>query len=760
MPLPPYAGPAVNNLSRRLAGGFVLGTALGLTPLFNLHNLAVLAVLLIVRVSCRGFFLGWLVAIPVGFLLDPAFDALGASLLASPVLRPLWLAASSAPLVSLTSFNNTVTLGSVVFWVTAWIPTYLVMTKLFGLYGELVERTISGLPWPGRINQSRLVRLFAGTGAGTGWVRKSFVMPLGALFFLSVASWWLLADRGARLAVERGGTAAIGATVDLAFADLDLTGGTVTLTGLEVTDPAAPQKNMVEVGTISMSISMAALLSSRISIDSVVVRDLRFNTLRSVPGKVDTLRERSTFFRDQMASWRASAVVPGIAIPDLSGLVDLNALHADSLATVIRARQVASAVEATGSAIGASLTSMNLGDQIDSARSMLARLEGVSMLSLGVARTVRTVASVGSMIARIESSISGVAALRSEYTAGLATLRSDLSDLSALRAEDYALARRALNLPSFTPDDLSASVLQAPLMQRVETLLYWINRIDEYLSREKEPLQFPGPLRFRAAGDDIIFRSRKSQPFFSLRRLHGSVVLGSVSGFSVGVFDLSTNPALTARPAIFRLTGSNGTSEANVEIELDRTSATPNDGFRARLLNLPLPTLEIPMLAARLNLGDGTTTVALTRIGDSISGVVTWSTMSASWERDDPADSPLGTELIWETLSQLTSVEITMRLSGSLASPVLNVSSNIGSQVAGVMRARVANELELAEHRVREEVNRLIEEPLLDAHRSLAVLEDGVGQALGGYEQQLEQLKSHLETLLRQLRPGIPGIGR
>jgi len=120
----------------------------------------------------------------------------------------------------------------------------------------------------------------------------------------------------------------------------------------------------------------------------------------------------------------------------------------------------------------------------------------------------------------------------------------------------------------------------------------------------------------------------------------------------------------------------------------------------------------------------------------------------------------LGTELIWETLSQLTSVEITMRLSGSLASLVLNVSSNIGSQVAGVMRARVANELELAEHRVREEVNRLIEAPLLDAHRSLAVLEGSVGQALGGYEQELEQLKSQLETLLRQLRPGIPGIGR
>ena len=61
---------------------------------------------------------------------------------------------------------------------------------------------------------------------------------------------------------------------------------------------------------IIVAMSTGPLLRAKIAIDSVVVRNIRFNSERETPGEVDTLRERSTLFREEMARWRASARIP------------------------------------------------------------------------------------------------------------------------------------------------------------------------------------------------------------------------------------------------------------------------------------------------------------------------------------------------------------------------------------------------------------------------------------------------------------------
>ena len=76
----------------QVAAGLVLGSILGLTPLTNLHNAIVIGLIVILNVSIPGAMLGWALCIPVGFLLDPLFDAIGRGLLGAEALRPLWTA--------------------------------------------------------------------------------------------------------------------------------------------------------------------------------------------------------------------------------------------------------------------------------------------------------------------------------------------------------------------------------------------------------------------------------------------------------------------------------------------------------------------------------------------------------------------------------------------------------------------------------------------------------------------------------------------
>lgn len=129
----------------QVAAGIALGSALGLTPLMNLHNLIVFALIVILNVSFGGGMLGWAFFVPVGFALDPVFHRIGRALLQWPALRPTWESWYNTPLVPYTNFNNTVVLGSVVGWLVLLIPIFLLsrfgVARYRATIGERVRRS-------------------------------------------------------------------------------------------------------------------------------------------------------------------------------------------------------------------------------------------------------------------------------------------------------------------------------------------------------------------------------------------------------------------------------------------------------------------------------------------------------------------------------------------------------------------------------------------------------------------------------------------
>ncbi len=140
---------------QQVAAGFALGAALGLTPLASLHNLAIVAAVFLLRVSVPGAILGWLILLPMGFLLDPLFDAVGSALLLDAgQLRPLWTGIYNTPVLSLSSVNNTVVLGSLVGWLAVALPIYFLARAGVSRYRATLAP---------RIERSRAVRAVKAT---------------------------------------------------------------------------------------------------------------------------------------------------------------------------------------------------------------------------------------------------------------------------------------------------------------------------------------------------------------------------------------------------------------------------------------------------------------------------------------------------------------------------------------------------------------------------------------------------------------------
>ena len=133
----------------QVAAGIALGSALGLTPLVNVHNLVIFSVIVLLNVSFGGGMLGWALFVPLGFILDPVFDRVGAALLTATSLRPLWTSLYNTPLIPYTNFNNTVVLGSLVSWLALAVPIFFAAR-----YGVARYRATIGE----RVQQSRLYK--------------------------------------------------------------------------------------------------------------------------------------------------------------------------------------------------------------------------------------------------------------------------------------------------------------------------------------------------------------------------------------------------------------------------------------------------------------------------------------------------------------------------------------------------------------------------------------------------------------------------
>ena len=123
----------------QVAAGMAMGACLGLTPLLNLHNLAIVAIILFFRVSVPGAMLGWLIFTPVGFLLDPVFDRVGrALLLDNASLSDVWGAAYNAPVVALANPTNTIVVGSLVGWAVLAVPIFFAARWGVGWYRRTI----------------------------------------------------------------------------------------------------------------------------------------------------------------------------------------------------------------------------------------------------------------------------------------------------------------------------------------------------------------------------------------------------------------------------------------------------------------------------------------------------------------------------------------------------------------------------------------------------------------------------------------------
>ena len=144
----------------QIAAGIAIGAVLGLTPLISLHNLVLISLAVITRVSLPGIMLGWMLFIPVGFIFDPQFNSIGEWLLLHPSLETLWAGWYNTPVIALSNFNNTVVLGSFTGWLIVTIPVFFFSRIGVNKYREHLYSKLEKTKLFKAVKASKLYKLY------------------------------------------------------------------------------------------------------------------------------------------------------------------------------------------------------------------------------------------------------------------------------------------------------------------------------------------------------------------------------------------------------------------------------------------------------------------------------------------------------------------------------------------------------------------------------------------------------------------------
>ncbi len=135
--------------------------------------------------------------------------------------------------------------------------------------------------------------------------------------------WFFVVDMMVERAIEKNGTKAVGARVDLDKADLTLFPMGLSLKGLYVTNPDSPMENAVRISTIKMDLEPSPLFQKKIIINEMGVEGLAFNTKRKTSGAIQKPVEK----KQPPKTACSSMEMPSFKKPDIRKILENEKLN-------------------------------------------------------------------------------------------------------------------------------------------------------------------------------------------------------------------------------------------------------------------------------------------------------------------------------------------------------------------------------------------------------------------------------------------------
>ncbi len=583
---------------------------------------------------------------------------------------------------------------------------------------------------------------------GAGWFHWQTVLPWSLGLIAVFAAAQLIVAWAIEHEVVRHGERRLAARVEVGQTRVNLLGSRVSLDAIQVANPLAPLRNLVEADRCIVQLDQSAMLHKRAVVRYGVISGLRFGTPRETSGALPNMEVSSDTtidgWLDETATKQAQEWLDRLHQRfDRNLLEELESIR---LADELLARWPEHAI-----ALDERITELRkrtgaFHTQIrDAQENPLRNVDFLQQLPREINRIRDQVAAIGQDIVDLPN-----------------IAEEDRRAIVAAREHDEQLLGEELHFEPIDTNVLSAYLLQKQLRGPLSDLVGWLRFVRRVVPENAESAESKGD-GHRHRGREILFTGCRPVPDLLIRKLQlqGTTQFGGQSLELAGTLtDITDKPALHDRPIHLQLSAS-GPLPLAVDATIDRTGPVARDQLLVESGGIVLPKISLGRSKKlRLSLAPtiATLNVRITLEGDKLSGDV------ELVQRQVQITPTVGDALVrrnfdmelGKALADVDTLSTHVTLAGTLERPQCQVSSDLGPAVAEAINQALVRT-------IKGYTNDVLAESHQRVDRCLAELDHQIADAQSALEPQLEDATESLDLLAKKTgaeRLSIDHLGR
>ncbi|HET6777874.1 MAG TPA: hypothetical protein VFH26_03215, partial [Gemmatimonadales bacterium] len=441
---------------------------------------------------------------------------------------------------------------------------------------------------------------------------------------------------------EEASTELLGTQVDVGKLDLLPREASVDLKALQIADPFALTRNLIEADEIRLKLNPVALAEKKLVIEHLSLNGMRFGTDRKTPARPVKGGGFAPKILQAVQQWSDQFDVPLLSLTPIDTIKQL-VLDPTQLTTIQQAEALVGRTDSTRKALEQGFQQLDIRSTLDSAQGLAQRLAATDPKSLGLEGTRKAIESVRQTLKDIDAAKKRVEQLERNTREGVQLLGQGTQLLDQARQKDFAFAKSLLKLPTFNAPDIGNAFFGKVSIERFKQALYWAELAQQYMPPGLRPRPAPGPQRLRAAGHTIEFPREQDFPRFLLEQGSLDFTIGGTSpvrgAYAATVRGVTSTPSLYGRPTIVRASRSAAGSalgSINVSAVINHVTSPTVDSASARLRGVKLPAFQIPGVPFRVDPGVGSSNLDFTMRGGGAQLFGRWAIASqrVSWSAD------------------------------------------------------------------------------------------------------------------------------
>jgi uncharacterized protein (TIGR03545 family) len=597
--------------------------------------------------------------------------------------------------------------------------------------------------------------------------RWKAIAPLALLLVIIGVLVWLFAEPVAKDTAEEVSTELLGTQVDVGKLDIIADEASVDLRELQIADPFDLNRNLVEASEIRLKLNPIALAEKKVVVENFRLSGMRFGTGRKTPARPVEGDGFAPQALRAVRKWSQQFDVPILKLTPIDTIKQL-VLNPTQLTTVRSAQALATRADSARRGLDQSFQQLDVKGTADSARGLVERLRVTNPRKLGLDGTRQALADARATLKRLEDAKRRLATLERQVKGGVGTLTSGLETLDEARRKDYAFAKSLLQLPSFSAPDIGEAFFGKVSIDRFQQALYYSELARHYMPPGLLPKEDAGPQRLRASGKSIRFPKEREWPKLLVQMGQMDLAIGGDSplrgAYEAVVQGLTSDPSLYGRPTVVRTSRTaKGSAIASIDVRAVIDHVRPDrvkDSASARLRGVKLPSFTLPGLPFNLQPGTGGADLSFTLRNEQLSGRWSIGSDQVAWALDSTGKK-LNTleQLVWRVVSGLKALSVDARVSGSVRSPKLAVSSNLDRAIAQRLEAVVGEEVAKAEKMVRAKVDSVVAAKVEPVKRQVGEVRTQADQRLATERKRLDDVERELQAEVKRLSGGlVPGV--